>query len=168
MFSIAVDEILLGAVQRQEMDKVLDVAKRFLNWESPYWNSFHHPEHLAGWLLTNFHCAYCKVDLLDEHIRLRRAHTDHLLPQMKYPHLRDHSMMNAVASCDVCNIMKGNWDPNERDPLYAGGDLSYEARLLLIERTKNILQLMTRPSPNQVLDIDKVRLAADKAREKLY
>jgi hypothetical protein len=169
MCSTITDRALLGAVQRGEMDKVLEVARDFLNYQNPYWNSFHYPEHLAGWLLTNFHCPYCcsGTDLLHERIPARRAHTDHLLPQKKYPALRDHSMMNAVASCDVCNCMKGDWDPNGDDPIYFGGELTYETRLALIERTRSKLCSMDRPTANRTLDMESVRLAADQAREKL-
>jgi hypothetical protein len=78
------------------------------------------------------HCAYCKKDLLGEHIPAHRAHTEHLLSQKKYPQLRDHSMTNAVASCDVCNCLKGDWDPNKHDPVYFGGELSYKTTVLVI------------------------------------
>ncbi len=163
----APDEFLLGAVRRGEMEKVLEVAKDYLNWQSPYWNTFHHPEHLAGWLLTNFRCPYCGTDLLEQHVPSHTAHTDHLLPQKKYPELRDHSMMNAVASCDVCNCMKGDYDPNEEDPLYFGGELTYEMRQVLIARTREKLSSKPRVAPNRELNIERIRSAAAQAREKL-
>lgn len=71
--------------------------------------------------------------------------------------------MNAVAACDVCNCMKSDWDPNGDDPIYFGGELTYEVRLTLIERTRNKLCAMSRSNPKP-LDIEKVRLAAAKAR----
>jgi hypothetical protein len=92
------DQFLLGAVQRGEMGKVLEVARDYLNRQNSYWNTFHYPEHLAGWLLTNFRCPYCcsGTDLLDQHIPSHTAQTDHLLPQKKYPELRDRSMMVGI------------------------------------------------------------------------
>jgi hypothetical protein len=159
-------DIVLGAVQRGEFNKVLEVATTFLNWQNPYWNTFDNPEHLAGWLLTNLHCPYCGVDLLEQHIPAHLAQTDHLLPEKKYPSLRT-SMMNAVASCNVCNSMKHEWDPNEADPVYFDGELSYQTRIVLIERVKHKLQSMPRGQFCRPLDMQQVRLAATQAREKL-
>jgi hypothetical protein len=161
------DQMLLGAVRRGEMGKVLEVATSFLNWQDPYWNTFCHPEHLAGWLLTNFCCPYCETDLLEEHIPANRAHTDHLLPKSKYPALCDHSMMNAVASCDTCNCLKGDWDPNAEEPIYVDGDLTFEVRVLLIERAKAHLDSIRKPKIDRQSKIAKIRLAAAQAREKL-
>jgi len=55
---------LLGAVERREFDKVLEVAQNELHWHR-YWSSFGHPAHLAGWILTNMHCGYCGLDLVE-------------------------------------------------------------------------------------------------------
>lgn len=128
-------QIVLGAVERQDWQKVDEAARNL--WQCTYWRSFHHLEHLKGWLLTNHHCAYCNTYLPDTHVKNGRAHTDHLLPHYKYPELKDDCMLNAVAACDECNARKNGWDPNGVDPIYTCGEaLSYVVRLALIERTK--------------------------------
>jgi len=161
--------IILGAVQREDWDKVRATARHL--WQYPYWDSFQWPEHLAGWLLTNHHCGYCHVDLTDVHIRDKRAHTDHLLPHSKYknPALKLNNMMNAVAACDDCNWKKMGWDPNKVDPIYKEGhELTYAMRLELIERTKRRLLGRTRPIkiPREE-SMERCRAAAIQAEEDL-
>lgn len=129
---------LLPAVERWEFLKIFDRVNSFLHWRQ-YWNVFEYPEHLVGWLLTNMHCAYCGTNLMDREIPNRTACTDHLLPrsQSQYKHLECHSIMNAVACCRSCNQIKNGWDPN--DGSFIGGDLTYDARLLFVLRTREYL-----------------------------
>lgn len=135
--------LLLGAVERQEFDKVLAVAKRQGGiWWGEYFRTFHYPEHLAGWLLTNIQCGYCGIDLTRDYCLFRLADTDHLLPKCKqeYQHLERYSMMNAVASCRICNALKSNYDPNKDakhgEPIFHGADLDYSTREALLSRAR--------------------------------
>lgn len=157
---------ILGAVEREDFKAVEKAAKEL--WWQPYWNTFKYLDHLQGWLLTNHHCAYCGVDLLDDHIPSHRAHTDHLLPHRKYPELKITSRMNAVASCQKCNSLKSGWDPNEADPIYRSGEeLSYETRRTLIKRVIAHLDGRSLRVVDKEEFIKHCRAAAKKAEDSL-
>jgi hypothetical protein len=61
-----------------------------------------------------FCCEYCGRDILELFERFRFSHTDHLLPQSKYESLK-YVTSNHVLSCQTCNMLKRNWDPNLND-----------------------------------------------------
>lgn len=63
---------------------------------------------------AQFRCAYCDHDLLELFEDFRFSQTDHLLPKSKYPGFTDVAS-NHVLSCQTCNILKRNWDPNQNE-----------------------------------------------------
>lgn len=100
----------------------LDKHRRFaenLQKKGGYWGLFPTAD-LIGWLLHEGKCVYCDTPLVDTyHMTNGLGGTDHLLPKIKYPELRDDPL-NLVPACAGCNGIKRNWDANEQfsPPLY--------------------------------------------------
>lgn len=68
--------------------------------------------HVAMWNRANFKCEYCGYELLKDLNSMRGAQLDHLLPQSRYPELKDIDD-NWVLSCYSCNQFKRDFDPSE-------------------------------------------------------
>lgn len=66
--------------------------------------------HARLWVRDEFKCAYCDEPLLFDFIRFFSSQLDHLLPQAKYPHLKDVEE-NWVLACFPCNQLKRAFDP---------------------------------------------------------
>ena len=91
---------------------------------------------------ARFCCAYCGLDVLELFEDFRFSETDHLLPKSKYPGLIDVTS-NHVLSCQTCNILKRNWDPNDAGSVLVAESatcLSDDERNELIRRTKGHVQ----------------------------
>ena len=89
---------------------------------------------------ARFCCEYCRRDILELFEYFRFSETDHLLPKSKYPKLKEVES-NHVLSCQTCNILKRNWDPNKNTDgsLLVAADaerLTDEERKELITRAK--------------------------------
>jgi hypothetical protein len=78
-------------------------------------------------------CAYCGLDLLSSHgICYHLWCLDHLLPQAKYPGLKDHPE-NHILCCRPCNNIKGVFDPDEGNQIDFGTvELTIEQRAWLL------------------------------------
>lgn len=93
------------------------------------------------WNEAGFRCVYCGMNHLGSLDAYKLAKLDHILPQAKYPGLRE-CQKNLVLSCDTCNNLKRNWDPNlqsdEGDAVVAAnvGSLSTDDRTELLARAK--------------------------------
>jgi hypothetical protein len=82
-------------------------------------------------------CAYCGLDLLSSHgICYHLWCLDHLLPQAKYPGLKDHPE-NHILACKPCNSIKGAFDPNKDTQIDFGtGELTIAQRTQLLQIAK--------------------------------
>lgn len=82
-------------------------------------------------------CAYCGLDLLSSHgISCHLWCLDHLLPQAKYPGLKDHPE-NHILACKPCNNIKGVFDPDEGNQIDFGAvELTIEQRAWLLQSAK--------------------------------
>ena len=65
-------------------------------------------------------CEYCGVDLLRDRLGYGVGRVDHLLPKSQYPKEVSESPDNWVLACDVCNSIKGAFDPVEEFDQYVG------------------------------------------------
>jgi hypothetical protein len=82
-------------------------------------------------------CAYCGLDLLSSQgICYHFWCLDHLMPQAKYPELKD-DRENHILACRPCNSIKGDFDPNVASPVYSGtGQLTMQQRTRLFASAK--------------------------------
>ena len=65
-------------------------------------------------------CEYCGVDLLWDRLGYGIGRVDHLLPNAHYPKDVTESPDNWVLACDVCDSIKGAFDPAEELDQYVG------------------------------------------------
>ena len=96
-------------------------------------------ETLATWLEFDCRCAYCDRKMLEDRaIAYFFSHSDHLLPQSKYPQLST-TPSNRVLSCKSCNTIKSDWDPNSNNGIViepTRSQLTSEERSKLIATTR--------------------------------
>lgn len=79
-------------------------------------------ESLAASFRDGFKCAYCALDFLRDYDAYRSWDTDHILPKCDYPALVTNPL-NLISACRVCNLIKGQWDPNrEGEPILKDGE----------------------------------------------
>jgi hypothetical protein len=109
-------------------------------------------ETLTTWLEFDCRCAYCDRDLLkDRGIAYFFSHSDHVLPQSKYPQLIN-TPTNRVLSCRSCNTIKGDWNPNSANKIViepTRSHLTPEERSMLIVATREWLKPMSERNEKQ-------------------
>ncbi len=66
------------------------------------------------------HCEYCGADLLWDRLGYGVGSVDHLLPKSFYPEQVTYTPDNWVLACDVCNSIKGAFDPSQGFDQYVG------------------------------------------------
>ena len=66
------------------------------------------------------HCEYCGADLLWDRLGYGVGRVDHLLPKSLYPKEVTEAPDNWVLACDVCNSIKGAFDPAQEFDQYVG------------------------------------------------
>ena len=100
-------------------------------------------ETLTMWLEADCGCVYCERYMLEDRgIAYFFSHGDHILPKEKYRQLRTaHS--NLVLSCQSCNTLKCDWDPNSSGEIViepARNELSLDERSLFIGKIRYRLE----------------------------
>ena len=67
-------------------------------------------KHVRMWVRHEYKCGYCDENLLTDALRMISSQLDHLLPQGRYPDLKE-AEDNRVLSCYCCNQIKSDFDP---------------------------------------------------------
>lgn len=67
-------------------------------------------------LRDGFKCVYCDFDLSASALTIATATHDHVIPQCLFTVASEANRgVNLVASCALCNSLKGNWHPATAD-----------------------------------------------------
>ncbi len=69
-------------------------------------------KHVRMWVRHEYKCGYCGESLLTDVLRMMSSQLDHLLPQKKYPYLKEVED-NWVLACFCCNQLKRDFNPWE-------------------------------------------------------
>ena len=101
----------MGKIELEKAQRIAnELYKKGRYWSGRQgWGSYQ----LAGWILHNGTCIYCKTDLSDPRklIPGKGQATDHLLPKSKYPELELEDL-NQLPCCSTCNRLKDDFDPS--------------------------------------------------------
>jgi 5-methylcytosine-specific restriction endonuclease McrA len=109
-------------------------------------------------LRARYKCEYCGFNVLSSSQAYRGRNSDHILPKVKYPALRD-SFANRALACRACHTSKGQFDPAPGEPKWSRKhDLTEEERQMLIERVRAHLE------PKRKKEDEAIRSAAQLLR----